>query len=220
MSPPTALWRAVPSVLDPDPGTARRWLERELSRPEYRESVLQRLQRWLGELLDLVAGTGGGLGGVAAVVVGVGLVAVAVLVLARVRRSAAAPRESAEVFEDRRLGSEDHRRAARAARSAGRHEEALLEAVRALSAGLSERGLLPERAGVTVAETTGAAAERFPGLARELGAVAQDFDRTRYGERGTTRAAADAALALEEQVRRSSPARDAVGGPRRPAVPR
>ena len=208
----------APGVLDPDPPTARRWLERELARPEYRESLVQRLQRWFGELLDLVPGTGAGLGRVAAVVLVVGLLAVVALVATRLRRTAEAPRESAAVFDERRLRSEEHRRAARAAQEAGRHDEALLEAVRALTAGLSERGLLPDRAGVTVAETTRAATGRFPELGADLARVARDFDATRYGQRTPGPEVAAAALALEEKVRRATPGRGTA--PAEPAVPR
>ena len=192
----------APGVLDPDPPTARRWLERELARPEYRESLVQRLQRWFGGLLDLVLGTGAGLA----------------LVATRLRRTSEAPRESAAVFDERRLRSEEHRRAARAAQEAGRHDEALLEAVRALTAGLSERGLLPDRAGVTVAETTRAATGRFPELGADLARVARDFDATRYGQRTPGPEVAAAALALEEQVRRATPGRGTA--PAEPAVPR
>lgn len=211
----------LPALDDVDPDRARELLVRELSRSRYQESLVERFQRWLTDLLDSLgeATSGSGvLGVVTAVVVVVVLVALLGLALSRLRRDGGRERAAAAVFEQRRRSAEQHRRDAEAALAAGRHDEAVLEAVRALTAGLVERDLLREAVGLTVLETTAVAASRFPTHADDLQRLRVAFEETRYGDRRADAAVATDALRVEELVRRSAPAR-AASGEALPAVP-
>ena len=137
------------SALLPDPEPARDLLARELAKPEYQPTLVERFERWLGDLLDRVFGStvsGSGPGPVVATVLLVLLVGLVVLVLTRLQRSSAAPSGPAEVFPDGRLTAERYRELARLAREEGRWDDAVVESVRALAAGLLERGAAPRPA--------------------------------------------------------------------------
>lgn len=211
----------VAGLGDVDPDRARELLERELARSPYQESLVARFQRWFSELLDRLgeATSGSGaLGVVTAVVVAVVLVALLGLALSRLRRDGGRERDAAVVFAERRRDAARHRRDAETAYASGRHDEALLEAVRALSAGLVERELLHDSVGLTVLEATATAAARFPDHAADLQRLRVAFEETRYGERHADAATAAEALRTEELVRRSQPT--GVGAPDTlPAVP-
>lgn len=211
----------VTALDDVGPDRARELLQRELAGARYQESWVERFQRWFSDLLDRLgeAASGSGpLGVVTAVVVAVVLVALLGWALSRLRRDGGRERAAATVFAERRRSAAQHRGDAEAAYAAGRHDEALLEAVRALSAGLVERDLLRDSVGLTVLETTAAAAARFPAHGDDLQRLRVAFEETRYGERHADAAAAAQALRVEELVRRSEPTGAGVVDPR-PAVP-
>lgn len=206
---------------DVDPDRARELLQRELSRSRYQESLVERFQRWFSELLDSLgdaASGSGALGVVAAVVVALVLVALLGFALSRLRRDGGRERVAATVFAERRCDAAQHRRDAEAALAAGRHDDALLEAVRALTAGLVERELLGDALGLTVLEVTATASARFPDHAADLQRLRVSFEDTRYGERRADAATAREALRVEELVRRSEPTRAGRVAPA-PAVP-
>ena len=221
--PPTSGLRAVhPWVVDPGPGTARDWLRRELARPDYQESLLQRAQRWFGELMDRVSGAADSLTGLSpllGVLLLVLLVALGAFLLSRLGANPALPARSAEVFAGGRDTAAAHRDRAAAALGAGRWDDAVLEAVRALTATLVERGLTPERAGVTVHEITVDAAGLFPLERERLEQVGRAFDETRYGDRPADEAQARGAVELERDLARATPGGPRAAGPVA-AVPR
>lgn len=220
---PAALFPAAqfPAVLFPDPGTARDWLGRELSRPEYQESLVDRFARWFDQLLNAAeeVGGAGGLSPVVALVLLVLLVGGIALVLSRLRANPGADDPGSAVFADSRLSAEEHRRRAQSALADRAWGEAVVESVRALAAGLVERGLVPEQSGVTVHEIAERAAALFPAHVQRLEATARVFDETRYGDRPADEVQAREAVQLEEELSRSSPE---SGGHRSPAhaVPR
>ena len=218
-----ATWARSPrSATSPDPGTARSWLREELSRPDYQESLLQRVSRWFHDLLDqLQAATGasGGLSTLSGVVVLVLLVAVGTFLLSRLGANAKGREPSAPVFTDTRRSAADHRHAARTALEQERWEDAVLESVRALAAGLFERGLAQEHADVTVHEIATRTAALFPAHQPRIDAVATTFDETRYGDRPADATHALEAVSLEDDLARLAPARPAADGPL-VAVPR
>lgn len=201
-----------PGVVDPGPGTARDWLRRELARPDYQESLLQRAQRWFGELMDRVSGAADsfdGLSPLLGLLLLVLLVALGAFLLSRLGANPAVAGRSAEVFAGGRDTAAAHRDRAASALGAGQWDDAVLEAVRALTATLVERGLTPERAGVTVHEITADAAVMFPLEQERLEQVGGTFDETRYGDRPADEAQARAAVELERDLARAIP-----GGPR------
>ncbi|GAB3660399.1 DUF4129 domain-containing protein [Nocardioides korecus] len=206
----------IPVVVDPGPGTARDWVSRELARPEYQESLLQRAQRWFGELLDRVSATPDALSGLSPLVgllLLVLVVALGAFLLSRLGANPALPAGSAEVFAVGRDPAVAHRSRAEAALAAGRWDESVLEAVRALTSTLVERGLAPERAGVTVHEITADAARLFPAEQGRLEQVGRTFDETRYGDRPTGEDQARAAVELERDLARATPGGARVTGP-------
>jgi hypothetical protein len=205
-------------LLDPGPDEARRLLARELDRPEYREPLLQRVLGWLSDLVAAASEGGDGLGLAASVAVLLLLVGAAVLVLSRLRRGPARVDAPAAVFGEVRLGAAEHRAAARSAYDDQRWDDAVVEAVRALAAGLGDRGVLGEQRGVTVHEVVAAAGARFPAERQDLTTLGVSFDEVRYGDRHAAEPTARAALDLEGRVAAATPV--AAGAVPTSAVPR
>lgn len=204
---------SVPA-LRPDPGPAQTWLRRELARSQYQPTLVERVQGWLSDILDRAGNNAGrlsDLGWPVLLVVLVLLVAIVALVLSRLQRNPLAPQVSGSVFDDVRRTGAEHRRLADAAFAESDWDTAVIEAVRALSAGLTRRGLAPDDPTVTAREVTALAAPRFPDLAESLEAVARSFEETRYGGRSADRARAQAGLDLEQSVRASTPGDDRAG---------
>lgn len=212
---------AALGALFPDPDTARDWLGRELSRAEYQESLADRFARWFNRLLNAAGEVGGagGLSPVLALVLLALLVAGIALALSRLRANPTSRMPGSEVFSEARLSAEGHRSRARVALSSQDWDQAVVEAVRALAAGLVERRLAPEQPGVTVHELGDRASALFPAHVQRLEAAARIFDETRYGDRPAAEDQAREVVQLEEELSGRTPM---PGGPRGPtnAVPR
>jgi len=214
---------ALRGPLHPDADTAREWLRQELLRREYRPNLVQRMQEWFQELLEKAQGGAGSLGGLGdAVLLGLTVVValLLVLVLSRLRRNAGADRTPEPVFGDVRRTAAEHRRLARAAYDTGAWDDAVVEGMRALAAGLVERQLVDDVPAATAHEVTTLAAPRFASYADRLEVAARVFDETRYGDHRATREHAGAMLDLESALTGADPtnasdARDPVA-----AVPR
>jgi hypothetical protein len=200
-------------ALFPDPDTAHDWLRRELSRAEYRESLSERFSRWFNNLIDdLAAATQGhGLSPVAALVLLALLAGGIALVLSRLRANPAPAGASAAVFSEARQTADEHRRRADAALQREEWGEAVVEAVRALAAGLVERGLMPEQSGVTVHEISERAGELFPREVQGLEAMSLVFDETRYGDRPPDEGRAREVVELERELGTRTPESGARG---------
>jgi hypothetical protein len=214
--------RIHPWALVPDPRQAREWLGQELSRPDYQESWVERFNRWLSDLLDKVSAAtshAGQLNPVLAAAIAVALVGLCALALSRLRRNPTVQQHGGAVFAEVRESAQQHRQAAHQALDQGRWGDAVVESVRALAAGLVERGLVPEQADVTVHELTENAAALYPGLGSRLRQTGVAFDETKYGDRPADEDRAVAAVALEDEVSRRRPEQS---GSRPPvsAVPR
>jgi hypothetical protein len=209
-------------ALSPDPGQARRWLEDELSRRDYQESLLERFGRWFDDLMDTIRDATGQVGLMNPVLATVLLVVLAGLLafaLSRLRRSVAVTGQASTVFAEKRQRAEDHRRSAHEALEHGRWDDAVVESVRALAAGLVERGLMPEQADLTVHELTERAAQLYPSLAAPLRRTGVIFDETRYGDRPADEVRAREAVALDLETNSRAPEGSGTRGPVS-AVPR
>lgn len=207
----------------PDPGTAHDLVRAELFRREYQPSLLERVQQWFQDLLDRVQVSSDGLGGVSGLVVlllTLLLLAVAVVVLSRLRRTTGGERVPEPVFGEVRRTAAEHRRLAQAAYDGGAWDEAVVEGMRALAAGLVERQLVDDVPAATAHEVTTLATPRFPAYADRLGTASRVFDETRYGDRRATRDHATAMLGLGRELAAAAPA--SGDGSRAPvaAVPR
>lgn len=217
----TQLGFATPGALFPDPGTARDWLSRELSRPEYQESLLERFSRWFDDLLNSAseAAGQGAMSSVVALVLLLVLVTGIALALSRLRANPTQAAPGSAVFSDPRLTAAEHRRLARTALDQEQWGAAVVESVRALAAGLVERGLMPEQPGVTIHEISDRAAAVFPAHGPRLEVAARAFDETRYGDRPADERQARATVELEQELGAADPEATGARSPAT-AVPR
>jgi hypothetical protein len=208
----------------PDPDQARSWVERELSRPEYQRSLLERFVSWLGDVWDGLTRAASGastLSSGLAIVLLVVVVALLVAVAGRVRREPAALRAAAELMTAQDVSPDDHRTRAEAALSDGRFAEALVEAFRALASRSLRRGLVEGRPGLTAHELVADLSPAFPLNADALARAAVLFDLVFYGGQDADAADARSVLDLDEALRTARPAgRAASGEQSAPAVPR
>jgi len=222
MTVAAALAQRLPA-LRPDPDTARAWVERELRRPEYHRSLLQRLTTWLDDLLRQLqdaAGQAGGLSAVVAVALTVALLALVVALAVRVRRDPVVDRGGDPALGTGTVPPAQHRQSAERALAAGRFEECLVEAFRAVAARATERGVLEERPGRTAHELAAELAPVHPAHAADLALVSRSFDAVFYGGRPAGADDARAALDLDDALRRARPARGADPALAGSAVPR
>lgn len=197
---------------DVDPDEARRLLLEELSRGEYahRESIVERILRLLSQWVSsLLEGTGGGstTGALLVAVLAVAAIALAVLVLRRTgrlrRRSAL--REDPHLRADPAVGADELRRRAASARDAGRTDDAVVLALRAVVRDLSERTLLEVTDGMTAHEAAAGAARAFPELRGRLLRTASAFDTAAYSRRAADAKEAEDAVLLAEYLARTAP---------------
>ena len=195
--------------LNPDPETARRWLDTELARPEYldRPSLWQELQRWL--LRHVPSGDdipGGSITG-SIIVVTLLLLTVVVIVLSvgRWRAGRVERGRSTEIFEDPSRSAAEHRGSAQAALADGEYADCILESFRALARGLQERTIIADRPGLTAAEVSVEASKVFPQLQLDLESAARTFNEVIYGDVVAARADAETALRLEGRVAAMKP---------------
>ena len=202
--------------LDPDAPEARRWLEAELTGPEYQAAkpspfdvAMQAIRDWFLGLFDGATGLPGPVLTLLLVLLVVVLVVVGLLVfgLPRLRRRR---RSEVPLFDDRDLRDlQTLRRAAAAAASAGDWPRAIEERFRAVVRGLVEREVVTVHPGTTARAFADASSRSFPDLADELRAAAGGFDGVRYlGGAGS----ADEYARVTELERRIADARPAGRG--------
>jgi hypothetical protein len=214
----------VPAALRPDPGQARSWVERELSRAEYHRPLLERFVSWLRglwESLTRSALDASPLSAGVAVLVAVVVLALVVVVAARLRRDPAVPGRAPSLLGVADASPEEHRAAAEAALAAGRPDTALVEAFRAVASRALGRGLVDARPGLTAHELADDLSPAFPAHAADLARSAGLFDRVFYGEQPVEAGAARSVLALDAALRDARPELHAEAGDRPgAAVPR
>lgn len=201
---------AAPPPQDPD--EARTRIHEELSKAEYDDSpgfiqwLLGALEHWLMEVLNGIDGSSTAQAGIAALLVLV-LAAVIFLVLRRtglIRRSHALS-VAAQLDAEPVLGATQLRQAAREANQAGRTDDGIVLALRALVRDLEERTLLEVTAGMTAHEAAHRAAHSYPELRGRLLRGADAFDTAAYSHRSATAKQADDLLRLAEYIAESAP---------------
>lgn len=190
--------------LDPTGAEGRSLLRRELLSPEYHEqSLLERLRTWLERQID------GGVNGAsdtpalqtfAAMLVVLLLVAALVFVLSRARRTARVAQERRTVLTAEEITADQLRARALAALAEGRHEDALVDAFRALTLRQVERGRLDDTPGATAHEVAAILAAEHPHQRARVDAGAQLFDAVLYGDRTATHDQAAGVLALDDEL--------------------
>jgi hypothetical protein len=218
----TAPSLAALDALFPGPGTARDWMREELSGREYQPSLSERFWHWVQDLFDHVYDASVGAGGfspVVALVILALVIALAAFVLSRLGRNPGGQTTAGPLFTEARSSAADHRALAHRALARGDWDTTVVESMRALAAGLFERGLVVEETGATAHEISATAAQSFPAERDRLERAAVSFDETRYGERPATEPGAREILALEEVLRSAPSGRGNFTGPVA-AVPR
>jgi hypothetical protein len=204
-----ALPAAVP--VEPDAGTARRWLLDELAKPAYAaaqptpfDRAVQAFLTWFTGLFDVRgSSTPPVLLAIAiAVVVAVLVVALLLFGLPRINRRSTV---GALFGDDDRRSAEEMRRAAEAALAQGDFSLAVLERFRALARGLDERTLVAVFPGTTASAFATGAARAFPSEHGELRAAAELFDGVRYADDVATREDALSVFALDDRLAAARP---------------
>ena len=200
---------AVP--VEPDAGTARRWLLDELAKPAYAaaeptpfDRAVQAFLTWFTGLFDVRgSSTPPVLLAIAiAVVVAVLVVALLLFGLPRVNRRSSV---GALFGDDDRRSAADMRRAAEAALAQSDFSLAVLERFRALARGLDERTLVAVFPGTTASAFAAGAARAFPAEHGELRVAAELFDGVRYADEVATREDALSVFALDDRLAAARP---------------
>lgn len=191
----------------PDPDTARRWAEDELSKSIYRhgESLADRLGRWFSDLMNKLLNAGSGssvppIGYLLGAVVLIALIVVATRIAipaAQQRRR----RSTAVLLGDDARTAQQIRDAAQASAKEGDHTAATLDYFRALVRGCEERVIIDDRAGRTAREAARDIASSINQLFAELRAAAITFDALCYGHRDGTADDSSRMRELESSVR-------------------
>ncbi len=201
--------------LDPSSDEARRWLEEELTSPQYtaQPSLLERLREFIDDLLN--SSPAGGLPSFV-VPIAVGLVlAVIGLVLWRVLRREVGRTGGgvgAGVLDVPDVPAAQLRASAQSALARGDWDAAVLDGVRAVAKGAVERVVLDDAPGRTAHEVALALTTPFPGEDGPLLAAADAFDAVRYGHRRAGEETARAVLALDGRLAAARPARSGSSG--------
>lgn len=195
-------------ALRPEPDPARSWVDQELSRPEYRQSLLDQFLSWLGDLWSSLQAAALGadpLSTGAAVLVLVVLAALLVLVAGRVRAEPEPVRRADAALGGGPVPPEEHRARADAALARGSHDLAVVDGFRAVAARAVARGVVAERPGRTAHELAAELAPLYPELSAQLHRASTLFDSVLYGEQPVSGADAALVLELDDAVRRTRP---------------
>jgi hypothetical protein len=187
--------------LDPSPGEARSWLQRELLDPEYhQQNVVERLITWFERHIGAGLETGGLLTTAAAMLIFLILVGALVWLLSRIQRTRRARTATGPVLGHEVVTAADLRARAEAALADGRPEDALVDGFRALAVRQVERGRLDDNPGATAHEVALLLATEYPQHGAAVGDNALLFDLVLYGDRPATTEQATGVLVLDDEL--------------------
>jgi hypothetical protein len=190
---------------------AQRLARSELSKAVYHphRSFAQWLLGEIGSLLNRLFNVGaasvpGGWWAFAALAAALVVVVAAILArigpLARPRR-----RDPGALSGTAPLTAREHRQRAERLAADGDHSAAILEYLRAIAAGLEERGVLVPDPGRTADELSGAAGRLLPAHAGGFASAARLFDDVCYGGRDGTREGYERLRDLDAAIRGTAP---------------
>ena len=199
--------------LDPDAPEARRWLEDELTKPEYRAAqptpfdlAMQQVRDWFVSLFEGAAGVPAPVLVLLLVITVVVVVVIGLLVfgLPRLRRR---QRPAAPLFDDDdRRDLAALRAAAAAAAGSGDWPLAIEERFRAIVRSAVDRDLVRLHPGTTARGVAVAASTPFPDHAESLRSAAAEFDAVRYLGRSGSRARYEELVQLDLALAAATPA--------------
>ena len=190
--------------LDPSPGEARSWLQRELLKPEYHqqnpiERLITGLERQIGRALA-AAELAPPLSTFAAMLIFLLLLGGLVWLLSRAQGSRRLRTSPGPVLEEEVVTAAELRARAEAALEGGRPEEALVDGFRALAVRQVERGRLEDSPGATAHEVAMTLATEYPQHGERVGDNARLFDLVLYGDRPATPEQATGVLTLDDEL--------------------
>lgn len=204
MTPLRALTAVVDPPLNPSPGDARSWLQRELLNPEYhQQNVVERLITWLERLLGrglAAAEQAPPLSTFAAMLIFLLLLGGLVWLLSRAQGNRRARTTAGPVLGHDVITATELRARAEAALAGGRPEEALVDGFRALAVRQVERGRLDDSPGASAHEVALWLAAEFPDHGTRVGDNARLFDLVLYGDRPATAEQASGVLRLDDEL--------------------
>jgi hypothetical protein len=120
--------------------------------------------------------------------------------LSRARRTAQQHRGPGPVLGEGAPTAGELRARAERALAEGRHEDAVVDAFRALAVRQAERGRLEDVPGATAHEVAGVLVAAYPDQRQRVQAAGALFDEVRYGDRRATRDQAAAVLGLDDAL--------------------
>lgn len=204
-----ALPAAVP--VQPDAGTARRWLLDELAKPAYQaaqptpwDRAVQAFLAWFASLFDAKHAGAPPIALAVAIAIVVVVLVAALLLFGLPRRNRRSTVGALFGADDRRSAAE-MRRAAEGAMARGDWSLAVLERFRAVARGLDERTLVAVFPGTTATGFAVNAGRVFPSELGELQAAAELFDAVRYADEAATREDALSIAALDDRLAAARP---------------
>jgi cbb3-type cytochrome oxidase subunit 3 len=196
-----ALASPADAPLDPSPGEARSWLQRELLHPEYhQQNVVERLITWVDRQIGAGFATAGLVATAVAMLIFLLLLGGLVWILSRIQRNRRARARAGPVLGHDVISAAELRARAEAALADGRPEEALVDGFRALAVRQVERGRLEDSPGATAHEVALSLAAEFPEQGDRVGDKARLFDLVLYGDRPATPAQATGVLTLDDEL--------------------
>lgn len=211
--PLAAVAAHVAARLDPGNEEARRWLEDELSSAVYREHndpiqrLLDAIERFIDALLRADPSAAGALPSVVAGAVTAVVVALLLFSLRHVRRDRRhVGADAATVLGGERLTAARFRERSALALREGRYAAAVVDAMRAIAQGASERTLLDGAPSLTAHEIALRLREPFPDHGADLHWAADLFDEVAYGRHEPGRAHAERIVALDTALTAARPA--------------
>jgi hypothetical protein len=195
---------AADAPLDPSPGEARSWMQRELLDPEYhQQNVVERLITWLERLIGrglAAAEQAPPLSTLAAMLIFLLLLGGLGWLLSRTQRTRRARTTGGPVLGDDVVTAAELRARAEAALAGGRPEAAVVDGFRALAVRQVERGRLDDSPGATAHEVALSLAAEFPQHGERVGDSARLFDLVLYGDRPATPEQAAGVLHLDDEL--------------------
>lgn len=201
---PAVTARLADPPLDPSGDEGRSLLRRELARPEYNDTnVVERILNWFGRQFEDGVGTAQDIPAVGTFLAIVVLLLIAVgigLLASRARSTARARSERAPALADEVITAAELRARAEAALVAGRFDDALVDAYRALAVRQVERGRLEDLPQATAHELAAGLGAEFPAQRYLVDRSADLFDSVLYGDHPATRAQAVDVLALDDEL--------------------
>lgn len=182
--------------LTPDQGEARDWLLKELAKGEYGEiggPIVGFVKNVIDDFFELLSWKGQGTPPISLILAILAIIVIAALVIVLILNPIrlARRRKSGAVFEEET--SEPQVQASfDEAVAAQDWNLAYVWAYRLMVLGLDDHDIVSSTPGLTAREAADAATRVAPGLAPQLSAYAESFDKVRYGRASVSRDEVDA----------------------------